>query len=273
MPLRPHSVPFRPAIQAIQRVVSAAHHSLLDRGLPRKAAVYLHQLHPENFAAFQRLVDFFREAGYRIASNPEDFRANPTERTVWLSFDDNSQGWYGALDLFDRLSVKATFYVTSGVFRDQAAPDTLYRFADALGDDAPAVTLSTEELRALHQRGHVIGAHTHTHPVLTDLTLEEAVAEIRLSKDVLEGLIEAPVEHFAFPYGMRRYFNDDLLAICLGLGFRTVARAASGLQHSDPDPAILERSQWNLDRPLRENLRDLRVDGRFFEALTGRSAV
>jgi len=257
----------------VQRLVTVTHHRFFDRGLPTKAGIYLHCFHREDYAAFRKLVEFFREAGYRVAEGPDDHLADPSERTLWLSFDDNTRDWYEALDFFDRLDVRATFYVNTGVFRDEAPPDVLYRYADALGDDAPERTLSVAELKALRARGHVIGAHTHTHPVLTDLPLDEAVTEIRLSKEILEAHLGEPIEHFSYPYGMRRFFSDDLLAVCQGLGFRTVARAAAGCQHAEPHPIYLERSLWECSRPLRDNLRNLRVDGRLFEALTGRSAV
>jgi hypothetical protein len=35
----------------------------------------------------------------------------------------------------------------------------------------------------------------------------------------------------------------------------------------------IQRSLWRLDAPLDVNLDNLRVDGRLFERLTGRSAV
>ena len=257
----------------MQRAVSAAHHSLFDRGLPTKVGVYLHCFQQESRHCFRRMVEFFREAGYRVAENPDDFLADPDEKTLWISFDDNAKSWYDALDFFDHLGVKATFYVNTGVFREETSPDTFYRYVDALGDDAPEATLSTAELVEMHQRGHTIGAHTHSHPVLTDLSIEDATHEILMSKEILEAKLGVPIEHFSYPYGMRRFFSEELRAVCETLGLRTVARAAGGRQHAVQQPVYLERSLWRCERSLRENLRNIRVDGRLFEALTGRSAV
>jgi peptidoglycan/xylan/chitin deacetylase (PgdA/CDA1 family) len=46
-----------------------------------------------------------------------------------------------------------------------------------------------------------IGAHTHSHPLLTSLNSQEMVAEIESSKNILEGKLGVSVVHFSYPYG------------------------------------------------------------------------
>ena len=46
-----------------------------------------------------------------------------------------------------------------------------------------------------------IGAHTHTHPLLTSLSSQEMVAEIESSKNILEEKLGVSVNHFSYPYG------------------------------------------------------------------------
>lgn len=46
-----------------------------------------------------------------------------------------------------------------------------------------------------------IGAHSVTHPVLTNLGIDAQRHEARESKRVLESLIEKPVDSFSYPYG------------------------------------------------------------------------
>jgi peptidoglycan/xylan/chitin deacetylase (PgdA/CDA1 family) len=100
-----------------------------------------------------------------------------------------------------------------------------------------------------------------------------ARAEIRKNKRALEAQTGVPVEHFAYPYGLRRYFDDRLTAYCQSIGLRTVARAIPATQHVPQGPVELHRHAWRFERPFEENLRDVSVEGRYFESLTGRSAV
>lgn len=258
---------------AIQRGVQRFHHRVLNRGLPETLALYFHALEEADRPAFAQAVRHFQDDGYYVATDPDDFLARQHERVLWLSFDDNFRSWYECRALFDALGVRCTFYVNTGVFRDVAPIEVRHRFLQTVGHLGDPRTLSTDELRALHADGHTIGAHTHTHPVLSALRPQRARAEIRKSKRDLELVLGPPVEHFAYPYGLRRYFDDRLIGYCQSIGLRTVARAIPALQHVPQGPVELHRHAWRFDRSFAENLTDLSVDGRVFEMLTGRSAV
>lgn len=258
--------------EAVQQGIRRFHHRWLRRGLPQRLGVYFHPLEPDDYPAFEAAVARLRAEGYRIVETPDDFLA-ARDRVAWLSFDDNFRSWYAARPLFDRLGVRCTFYTNTGVFRDRASEDEVAAFFETIEHAGEPVTLTTGELQALAADGHTIGAHTHTHPVLSALAHDEAVREIRRSKDCLEGLLQVPVAHFAYPYGMRRYFSDALLAPCREMGFRTVARAIPAMLHAPQGPFELHRSGWRFNRSVDANLQDFAVDGRLFERLTGRSAI
>ena len=57
------------------------------------------------------------------------------------------------------------------------------------------------ELRALVEAGMDVGAHTLTHPVLSQLSAEEAWCEISESRSKLEEAIGRPVWALAYPFG------------------------------------------------------------------------
>ena len=81
------------------------------------------------------------------------------------------------------------------------------------------------------------------------------------------------MQHFAYPYGMRRHFSRSLRHYCTSIGFVTIASAIPCLQYATNRPDNLRRSAWLLDRSLADNLDNICIDGRAFHALTGRSAV
>jgi peptidoglycan/xylan/chitin deacetylase (PgdA/CDA1 family) len=253
----------------VQRAVRAAHVVLLQRPLPEKVSIYCHAAggHEQRLA---ELLGFFCDQGYSFVA-PSAFLSTPG-KAAFLSFDDNFASWFRLLPTFDRFGIHATFYVNSWPFRDRVGKDDVKRYL-AIVRSEEETTLSTEELKEIAAAGHVIGAHTRTHPVLTALMPEAAREEIRAGKAELESILQRPVEHFAYPFGMRRHFSEPLRTYCQSIGFVTIANGIPGLQYARSQPHRLHRSQWMLNQPLAFNLDNLRADGRLFHLLTGRSAV
>jgi peptidoglycan/xylan/chitin deacetylase (PgdA/CDA1 family) len=253
----------------VQQAVRTAHVLLLRRRLPEKLGIYCHSA-AGNEQRLTELLEFLGEQGYSFAT-PSAFLSTPG-RAAFLSFDDNYGSWLRLLPIFDRYGIHVTFYVNSWPFRDRVGEDAVKRYLAILRSEEET-TLSTDELREMAAAGHVIGAHTRTHPVLTALIPDAAREEIRASKAELESLLQRPVEHFAYPFGMRRHFSEPLRNYCRSIGFTTIANAIPCLQYVRSRPDSLNRSVWFLDQPLAFNLDNLRVDGRLFHLLTGRSPV
>lgn len=64
-----------------------------------------------------------------------------------------------------------------------------------------------------------IGAHTVTHPTLSSLSTVSQREEISASKRHLEGIIGRPVTAFAYPYGSRRDYTEETVALAQEAGF------------------------------------------------------
>lgn len=258
-----------------QVVVRALHATLpiLHGALPDQIAVYFHGLEFADWEAFSRLVQFFcEEQGYQ-GTDPLGFVTCSSQQRLFISFDDNYRSWYEARPLFDRLKIRVTFYVNTlpfGLVEGSPELEDYYRRLRHSGSSRP---LTKAALRELHADGHTIGAHTHSHPVLTALPEGEAEREIARSKELLEEILGAPVTHFSYPFGMRRHFNESLRRSCLAQGFATIANAIPGMLHTRQRPERIQRSLWRLGQSLEYNLMNLRIDGRWFERVTGRSAV
>jgi peptidoglycan/xylan/chitin deacetylase (PgdA/CDA1 family) len=102
--------------------------------------------------------------------------------------------------------------------------------------------MTTAELvRMGNSASAVIGAHTHNHPVLALLGHDEQAEEIMRSKNILETKLNRVIEHFSYPYGMKRDVNSDSLHICEGSGFRFVCSNHYGQVHSWSNPMQLPR--------------------------------
>lgn len=73
-----------------------------------------------------------------------------------------------------------------------------------------------------------LGAHTHTHPVLSKLDNSDSYTEIELSKELLESRIRADVSHFAYPFGGAGDFSARDIQYLMDMGFKTAVTTSYG---------------------------------------------
>jgi peptidoglycan/xylan/chitin deacetylase (PgdA/CDA1 family) len=155
------------------------------------------------FAPLQALVDNIRQRGR------ED------QRTVAITFDD---GWLDnfdfALPVLQKLSVPATFFVTTGHLCGRAV-------------DGRKMGLG--QLRELLSAGMTVGGHSRSHPDLTRLPPEVADTEISGCKEDLEQALGVPVRFFAYPGGA---FNSSVAGLTQKAGY-TAACSVLGPASND----------------------------------------
>jgi len=131
---------------------------------------------------------------------------NNKENIVCLTFDDGELGNYTtALPILEDLGIKATFFITAGL---------LGKYIDGPFGKRPM--MNDQQVHELFYLGHEIGAHTMTHPKLTEIPLAEARKEIFQSKFYLENLIDSPIISFAYPCGA---FNETISNLVKEAGF------------------------------------------------------
>jgi peptidoglycan/xylan/chitin deacetylase (PgdA/CDA1 family) len=102
--------------------------------------------------------------------------------------------------------------------------------------------LTSDEVKALAQDGLVeVGAHTMTHPVLSNLPGEAQQAEIVSSKRRLEELLGQPVTSFSYPYGTQSDYTTDTVRLVREAGFDCACSNFPGLVTFASDPYQLPR--------------------------------
>lgn len=91
-------------------------------------------------------------------------------------------------------------------------------------------------IRSLEKEGLEFGGHTHTHPILTRLSLPEAQGEIATSQRILTTELGHPARAFAYPNGSAADFSreheDAVRKAGFSIGFSL-----------EPGPTILEEVQ------------------------------
>jgi peptidoglycan/xylan/chitin deacetylase (PgdA/CDA1 family) len=149
-------------------------------------------------------------------------------RTVCLTFDDGfADNLTAALPILERHGAKAMIYVATG-------------FVERGGTYKGLPMCDKAQLRELSSHPLIdIGGHTRTHPRLSGLPRERALAEILEGKRILEDWLGGPIGHFAYPYGDH---SGETAALVREAGFRSAVTVVPGDITRETDPYRIGRT-------------------------------
>jgi peptidoglycan/xylan/chitin deacetylase (PgdA/CDA1 family) len=128
-------------------------------------------------------------------------------RPVVLTFDDGFADFHeAALPVLGKHGFTATLFMTTGWIRDAARR----------AGSPPGVMLSWSQLSELAAAGVEVGAHSHEHPQLDQLTTDAVRQELGQSKQLLEDGLGIPVPGMAYPFG---YSNARVRKLAAAVGY------------------------------------------------------
>ncbi len=78
-----------------------------------------------------------------------------------------------------------------------------------------------EQLKKMSSGGMEVGSHGLTHTSLANMPFEDAVREIIKSKEAIENNLGTACLHFAFPFGSRQDYNQNLIDCVKKAGFKS----------------------------------------------------
>ncbi|QQS08483.1 MAG: polysaccharide deacetylase family protein [Phycisphaerales bacterium] len=104
--------------------------------------------------------------------------------------------------------------------------------------------MSLDELRAMSAKGHEIGAHTVTHPILTTLELDAQRTEIDSSRAALTTILGEPNAPTGFCYPNGSYSTDTARAVRLA-GYSYAVSTAPGRMDEHTDTYAIPRIDMN----------------------------
>jgi peptidoglycan/xylan/chitin deacetylase (PgdA/CDA1 family) len=120
--------------------------------------------------------------------------------------------------------------------------DDIFGSLCSLPDTAHCRPMTEQELVSAARSPLIeIGAHTVTHPVLSQLDAPRQWLEITQSKAALEKLIGQQVRTFAYPYGTADAFSEETKQLIRESGFDAASVAFGGGVHEDSDQFELPR--------------------------------
>lgn len=200
----------------------------------------------------ERQLRAIRALGYQLVTVRELLRIRASgnrdgARIAVLTFDDGLADFAsGAVPVLDRLGISATLFVATGYIGK-----TAQWLADLGEGNRPMLGIS--DLQSLSRHGFECGAHTHTHPQLDLLDIDDATAEIQTSRDLLgDWLGETPLS-FAYPHG---YSTRLIRNAVTQAGFSSACRVAHALSDMDEDCFALSRIVMteDIDEPALEQM-------------------
>jgi len=169
--------------------------------------------------------------------DPRDFnrlvagRMSPKPRSVLLTFDDCYQDLFDtAFPILEKYNIKAMAFC---VTRHMGGHNDWDR------GKAPSLPLAdVAQLKQLEGAGWVIGAHTRSHPDLTNLAAPKVVEEIGGSIADLEAAGFETPGYLAYPYG---FCDDQVVQTCRELGLSGAFTVKAGKFNPGADPFRIPR--------------------------------
>ena len=158
---------------------------------------------PEQLEAHVRYLE---RRGFEFKT-ADELTGAPASGTVVLTFDDGLRtALTDVAPLLARLGVRATFYVSPGLFGKQ--------HWQVSGDEGRL--LDADDAKALVEAGMELGSHTMSHPDLRKLSDEDLASELEESKAAIEKITGGPCRTFAYPYGL---YDDRVTEATAAAGY------------------------------------------------------
>jgi peptidoglycan/xylan/chitin deacetylase (PgdA/CDA1 family) len=193
---------------------------------------------------FERQLWAMRRLGLRgvgLSEGLERLRGGARGDAVMLTFDDGYLDTLtDAAPLLARYGFRATLYVVSDRVGGHNAWDDGHP-----GERQPL--LAREQIGRWLEAGMEIASHSRTHPRLSEIDDAEAASEIADSRAALQREFGAPVDDFAYPFGV---FNARTVDLVRRAGYRSAVTTQPGTARGGDDPLRLPRLIVDGERGL-----------------------
>lgn len=130
---------------------------------------------------------------------------------------------------------------------DRGREEILRAVQESFGHPLPAVptddyrAMTWSELRSLDPELIEIGAHTCTHPILSQCSTEQVVTELTRSKARIEEELGRPVRSFCYPSGRPEDYDARVAAVVKQAGYDCGVVAHGSFVRAGSDVLTLER--------------------------------
>ena len=160
--------------------------------------------------------------------------------SITITFDDGfTNNLTAAAPLMQQAGIRAINYLVA----DRIGQTSDWEAREG-GEADPLMNES--QIRDWLAAGHWIGAHTCTHPRLSQISRDRAREEITAGRKKLEDRFGISVEHFAYPYGD---YDHSTVELVREAGFKTACTMHRGINLTQTP--VLELKRWTARYPSR----------------------
>ena len=79
--------------------------------------------------------------------------------------------------------------------------------------------LTKKEIKKISKMGMIIGCHSHSHLVLSNLNYQQQLSEIKKSTQILKKITNNDMSFFCYPYGGKSTYNNSTKKILKKIGY------------------------------------------------------
>ncbi|MGK5450173.1 polysaccharide deacetylase family protein [Streptomyces radiopugnans] len=195
-------------------------------------------------AAFAEQMSELAEGGYTPVDEQQVRAAIHGRHTlprdaVLITFDDGYTNTIDvALPILEEYGLPAVMAVCGGYTSAEHLPR---RTGHASEDFADA-----EAVRAWHETGRDVAAHSYSHLRLTELTETQLRWQLDVDREILSGILGEPPQSFAYPFGSRDDRVRDAVSRRYRMALSTDSRRPLGVDRPYDVPRIQISPDWNL---------------------------
>jgi len=200
-------------------------------------------VHPKSFA---RQMSWMHRLGYRGLSMRDlmpYLRGERTGKVFGITFDDGFRNVFThALPVLTELGFTSTNYLVAHQFDGGNVWDAQ--------NNVPFQPLMTiEEARGWAQAGQEVGSHTLDHVHLPELSIEDALTQIKDSRRILSEVVAQDITAFCYPYG---HFKPEHAEMVAQAGYQNATTTQRGFAGARDQPFLLPRvGIWRSTHLLR----------------------
>ena len=141
---------------------------------------------------------------------------DPNKKPVVITFDDGWKSNYECFKLLGECGFTATFSIVTNL----------------VGNDG---YLTWDQLDEMHEWGMNIQSHTCSHPILTEISLDQLRHEFAQSKYIIEERLKKQVDSISIPHG---FVNNEVIDIAKDCGYKYILMSEPGVYNTASGPTV-----------------------------------
>jgi peptidoglycan/xylan/chitin deacetylase (PgdA/CDA1 family) len=150
---------------------------------PRMGMQDLNSRYLMDWKKFKNIFELNKDSEYIFEAIDKNLEIHISQNVTRITIDDGGGSCLKIAKFLKKKNIKGYFFIVTNFI-------------------GKPHFLDESEIQEIHQMGHIIGSHSHTHPhPFHFLTRDQIISEIKISKDIIERLLNIPVKVFSVPGG------------------------------------------------------------------------